>query len=153
MPNNQNFKKIEEIVKNFFEKMEEEIEIEKTDFKENVLSLALKSENPQILIGEKGKTLFSLQHILKKLLMEEIKEAFYLDLDIDGYKEKKIDYLKGLARNLADEAVLTKKEKELFPMTPFERRIIHLEVAERDDVESFSIGQEPERKVVIKPKS
>ena len=153
MPNNQNFKKIEEIVKNFFEKMEEEIEIEKTDFKENVLSLALKSENPQILIGEKGKTLFSLQHILKKLLMEEIKEAFYLDLDIDGYKEKKIDYLKGLARNLADEAVLTKKEKELFPMTPFERRIIHLEIAERDDVESFSIGQEPERKVVIKPKS
>ena len=153
MSNNQNLKKIEEIVKNFFEKMEEEVEIEKTDFKENILSLTLKSENPQILIGEKGKTLFSLQHILKKLLMKEIKDAFYLDLDIDGYKEKKIDYLKGLARNLADEAALTKKEKELFPMTPFERRIIHLEIAERDDVESFSIGQEPERKVVIKPKS
>ena len=78
MSNNQNLKKIEEIVKNFFEKMEEEVEIEKTDFKENILSLTLKSENPQILIGEKGKTLFSLQHILKKLLMKEIKDAFYL---------------------------------------------------------------------------
>jgi spoIIIJ-associated protein len=84
-------------------------------------------------------------------LKREIKADFYIDIDISGYKKKKIEYLKELARSIADEVSLTKKEIILDPMPSFERRIIHLELASRPDVTTESIGKEPKRRVVIKP--
>ena len=152
MPEKLNLKKIQKIIENFFEKMGEKIEVEEIYFKEGVIFVNLKSEESQILIGEKGRTLFCLQHLFKKILIKEIEEFFYLDLDINGYKKKKADYLRSLAKNLADEVALTKKEREFSPMLPYERRIIHLEIAKRKDVSSYSVGEGVERRVVIEPK-
>ena len=59
--------------------------------------------------------------------------------------------MKDLAKELADEVALTKKEKVLSPMPSYERRIIHLEISKREDVKTESIGEEPERRIVIKP--
>jgi spoIIIJ-associated protein len=142
---------LEKIVKEFFQKMTIDGEIKILPPKDETLSIHLKVENPQILIGEKGQTLFEIQHLLKAILKRKINENFYIDLDINDYKKKKIEYLKDLARSVADEVSLTKKEKILSPMPAYERRIIHLEIAGRKDVTSESIGQEPERRVVIKP--
>jgi spoIIIJ-associated protein len=142
---------LEKIVKEFFQKMTIDGEIKILPPKDETLSIHLKVENPQILIGEKGQTLFEIQHLLKAILKRKINENFYIDLDINDYKKKKIEYLKDLARSVADEVSLTKKEKILSPMPAYERRIIHLEIASRKDVTSESIGQEPERRVVIKP--
>jgi spoIIIJ-associated protein len=144
-------KEIKKIVDEFFEKTTFEVEIEFLGQKEKTLTIRLKSDEPQILIGEKGQTLFEIQHLLGAILKRKIKEPFYIDLDINNYKEKKIEYLKELARSVADEVALTKKEKVLSPMPAYERRIIHLELAERKDVTTESVGQEPERKVVIRP--
>ena len=55
------------------------------------------------------------------------------------------------ANSVADEVALTKKEKELAPMPAYERRVIHLELADRKDVTTESIGEEPKRRVVIRP--
>ncbi|MDP2664163.1 MAG: R3H domain-containing nucleic acid-binding protein [bacterium] len=143
--------KIKETVKEFFEKITFEVEIEVLPEKEQTLPIILKTEEPQILIGEGGQTLAEIQHLLKLILKRKITELFYIDLDINDYKKKKKEYLKEMARSLADEVSLTKKEKTLLPMTAYERRIIHLELAEREDVTSESIGQEPGRSVVIKP--
>jgi len=139
--------KIKKITREFFEKTSFEVEIE---FLPVTLSVRIQTEEPQILIGEGGQTLAEIQHLLKVVLRKEIQDSFYIDLDINGYKEKKIDYLKELARNSADEVALSKKEKMLAPMPAYERRIIHLELAERSDVISESIGKEPERSVVIR---
>jgi spoIIIJ-associated protein len=149
--NKENLEKLEKIVKEFFQKMTIDGEIKILPPKDETLSIHLKVENPQILIGEKGQTLFEIQHLLKAILKRKINENFYIDLDINDYKKKKIEYLKDLARSVADEVSLTKKEKILSPMPAYERRIIHLEIASRKDVTSESIGQEPERRVVIKP--
>jgi spoIIIJ-associated protein len=142
--------KIEKRIKEFFSKMgfEVETEISRIDktFKVNV-----KTKDYQELIGEKGKTLLEIQHLLNAIFKKEIGEEFFLDLDIEGYKEKKIKYLKELARSVADEVALTKKERILEPMPAYERRIIHLELASRPDVTTESIGKEPKRRVVIKP--
>jgi len=141
--------KIEKTIKEFFSKMgfEVETEISRIDktFKVNV-----KTKDYQELIGEKGKTLLEIQHLLNAIF-KKIGEEFFLDLDIEGYKEKKIKYLKELARSVADEVALTKKERILEPMPAYERRIIHLELASRPDVTTESIGKEPKRRVVIKP--
>jgi len=143
--------KIKNITKEFFEKTTFEVEIEFLPQKDLTLPIDLKVEEPQILIGEGGQTLTELQHLLKAILKRKIEENFYIDLDINNYKKKKTEYLRELARNIADEVALTKKEKTLSPMPAYERRIIHLELADRSDVTTESIGQEPERKVVIRP--
>lgn len=146
-----NLKEIKKICQEFFKKMgiSEEIEIGKpTDL---TVPIDLKIEEPQILIGERGQTLSEIQHLLKSILKRKIKEQFYIDLDISGYKKKKIEYLKEMARSMADEVALSKKERILPPMPAYERRIIHLELAERKDVTTQSIGQEPERRVAIRP--
>jgi len=142
--------KIKSEIKEFFKKMGCEVEIE-LSIKEKTLLIDLKSEEPQILIGEKGRVLIELQRLLKVVLFRKFKEQFYVDLDINDYKKKKIEYLKEIARKIADEVALTKKERALTPMPPYERRIIHLELADRKNITTQSMGNEPERRVVIKP--
>jgi spoIIIJ-associated protein len=143
--------KIEKEAESFFRKICPEAEIEIGEVKDLTVPLVVKINQPQILIGQNGRTLFLCQQLLAKILKKKIKEEFYIDLDINGYKKKKIDYLKELARLTADEVSLSKKEKVLEPMSSYERRIIHLELKERRDVVTESMGQEPERRIVIKP--
>ncbi len=147
----EDFKKIKKIAEEFFKKTTFEIEVEFLPQKDETVPISLKSEEPQILIGEGGQTLAEIQHLLKAILRRKIQETFYIDLDVNDYKKKKGEYLKEMARAAADEVALTKKEKILSPMPAYERRIIHLEIAGRNDVISESIGQEPERRVVIRP--
>jgi len=146
-----NIKKIKKIIKEFFKKMTFELDIEFLSPKDQTFFVNLKIAEPQILIGEKGQTLSEIQHLLNIILRKQIKEVFYINLDINGYKDKKTRYLKEMARSSADEVALSKKEKWLPSMPAYERRIIHLELAERKDVTTESIGQEPERRVVIRP--
>jgi spoIIIJ-associated protein len=118
----------------------------------DVVSLNIVSDEPQILIGEKGQTLFEIQRLLRMVLNKKIQKIFYLNLDIIEYKKKKIEYLKTLAKDLANEVALTKKEKVLFSMPAYERRIIHAELAESPDVVTESHGNGFDRHIVIKPR-
>ena len=159
-----NLQKIRQVVEEFFRKTTFEVEIESLSQNESTLSIGLKTAEPQILIGEGGQTLFEIQHILRVILrrkiveqdelgLEKQGESFYLDLDINNYKRKKAEYLRELARNAADDVSLTKKERVLSSMSAYERRIIHMELADRSDVTTESSGEEPERKIIIKPRS
>ena len=142
---------IRDIAREFFKKTTFEVELEFLPQKDLTLPIDLKTDSPQILIGEKGQTLVEIQHLLKAILKRKIPKEFYIDLDINGYKEKKIEYLKELAKSMADEVALMKEEKTLPPMPAYERRIIHMELAARTNIVTESIGREPERKVIIKP--
>lgn len=150
--------KIKKITKEFFGKTTIDVEVEVGRPEEDTVPIDIKMEEPQLLIGEGGQTLLELQHLLRIILRKQIPslggegKKFFIDLDIQNYKKKKMDYLKEMARSLADEVSLTKKEKILAPMPAYERRIIHLELAERKDVTTESIGEEPERKIVIRPR-
>mgnify|MGYP001059463314 CR=1 FL=1 len=147
------FEKIKKELDEFFGKLSFATRIELLELENEIIKIKINTEEPQLLIGEKGETLLEIQHLLKLILKKKffIKEQFYIDLDVNDYKKKKINYLKELANNIADEVSLTKREKELPPMSSYERRIIHLELAQRGDVVSESIGKEPERRVVVKP--
>jgi len=142
---------IKELIQNFFKKTSFEVEIEVLLPEDKTISVELRTEDPKILIGQNGQTLAEIQHLLKAILSRKLSEQFYIDLDINDYKKKKIEYLKETARELADEVALTKKEKTLSPMSAYERRIIHLELADREDITTESVGEEPERRVVISP--
>lgn len=150
-------KKIEEITEEFFQKTTIAVLKINADFvagknDESAVDLNIRLDEPQILIGEKGQTLFEIQRLLRMVLNKKLQKVFYLNLDINDYKKKKIEYLKDLAKQLADEVVLTREEKVLFPMPAYERRIIHAELAERPDIATESRGDGFDRHIIIKPK-
>jgi spoIIIJ-associated protein len=145
-------KELEEIVQRFFEKTDFLVEVKDLFIEKETIFLKLKSEQPKILIGKNGRTLNEIQHLLRMISRKKFLENFFLDVDIDDYKEQKIEYLKEVAQETADRVALIKKEKELEPMSAYERRIIHLELSQRPDIATESVGQDPERRIIIKPK-
>jgi spoIIIJ-associated protein len=166
--NKEDLRKIKEIVEDFFSKMTFNIfnlevnpyslEIEdilaedsKKDEKE-LVNIFVKSKDPQILIGEKGQTLFEIQKLLRMIINKKFPNIFHLNLDINDYKKKKTDFLIKIAKESADEVVTSKKEKPMLPMSSYERRIIHSELSKRQDIKTESRGEDPDRYVVILPK-
>jgi len=142
---------IKDIVKEFFNKATIAVEASEEIVEGESFRMNIETELPQLLIGENGQTLSEIQHLLRLILRKKIGPDIYFDLDINSYKKKKISYLEELAKTIADEVVLTKKEKELLPMSAQDRRIVHLSLSQRADVVSESKGQEPNRYVLIKP--
>ena len=145
--------KIKELTKEFFNKTSFDIDLEILKPEEKTIPIKIKTAEPKVLIGQNGQTLAEIQHLLKSLLRRKIQTDFYIDIDINDYKKKKAEYLKTSANELADEVAISGKEKILSPMSSYERRIVHMQLASRKDVLTESIGTEPERKVVIKPYS
>ncbi len=155
---NKTEKKTKQIVEEFFQKTSFEVSVEigevssePEEGRATTVPVSLKTESPQVLIGEGGRTLFCLQLLLNKIIKKQISEKIYLDLDINDYKKKKTDYLKELARSYADDVALTGASKELRAMPPYERRVIHLELQKRSDIKTESAGEEPFRRIIIKP--
>ncbi len=144
-------KKIEKIVKEFFKKTSFDVSVELGEIENETLPVLLKTEEPQVLIGEGGKTLVCFQQLLNKIIKKGLDEKLFIDLDINDYKKKKLDYLREIARNYADEVTLTRSPQELRPMPSYERRIVHLELQKRSDVTTESAGEEPYRRIIIKP--
>lgn len=118
----------------------------------DIVDLDIILKEPQILIGEKGQTLFEIQRLLRAIVIKKIQKIFYLNLDINKYKQSKIEYLKKMSQELADEVSLTKEEKVLHPMPAYERRVIHAELTQRQDVLTESRGEGIDRYIVIKPR-
>jgi spoIIIJ-associated protein len=151
MLNRDDLDKIKKEVENFFKKMTIDIESDSLEQKEETVFIDIRVREPQVLIGEKGQTLLDLQHLLSAMLRKKIESRFFLDLDVNDYKKKKMEYLKELAKSFADEVALSRKEKILPAMPAYERRIIHMELAARGNVTTESVGKEPDRRLVIKP--
>ena len=147
---------IEEAAEEFFKKTTIKPSLVKANkiMEENkdVVNLDVTFEEPQILIGEKGQTLFEIQRLLRAIITKKTQKTFYLNLDINKYKQNKIDYLKKIARETADEVFLTQKERILPPMPSYERRIIHAELTQRPDIITESREEGANRCVVIKPR-
>jgi spoIIIJ-associated protein len=158
MIDSNNIQKTKEIIEEFFQKMTITAQSVDVSFLPadkdlfNVVNISTTFDEPQILIGEKGQTLFEIQRLLKTILNKRLQVLIYLDLDINDYKKKKVEYLKNLAKGLADEVSITKEEKVLFPMSAYERRIVHTELSQRADIITDSQGEGQDRHIVIKPK-
>lgn len=147
----QDVEKMRVLVQEFFQKTTFVVDIDIPVSNDDTLFIMVKTEEPKMLIGQSGQTLAEIQYLLKAILRRHISNPFYINFDINNYKEKKTTCLKETARSLADEVVLTKKEKMLDPMPAYERRIVHLELTEREGILVQSVGEDPERRIVIKP--
>ena len=120
--------------------------------RENNIDIKIFSDNNSILIGKDGKNLESLQNILRQILLSNVESDFRLNLDIENYREKKVNNLERTAKRIAREVSRTKVEAKLDRMNSYERRIIHNALSNNKYVYTESYGEEPNRYVVIKPK-
>lgn len=105
-----------------------------------------------IIIGKRGETLDSLQYIVNLVTNRNADTYIRVILDCNQYRSKREKSLQKLARRLADKAVQTGRDIKLEPMNPYERRIIHTYLQNDENVNTFSQGNEPNRRVIIKRK-
>lgn len=109
----------------------------------------IRGDDLSVLIGRRAETLNALQYILALIVSKEAEHWVQVIVDVEGYRARRERQLRQLARRMAEQAVRTGKRQVLEPMSAAERRIIHLELRDNSEVESESIGEEPNRKVTI----
>lgn len=120
--------------------------------REKNIEIKIFSNQNSLLIGKEGHTLESLQNIIRQILIKEAGHDYRVILDIENYKEKRNNNLERMAKQIAKEVAHTKVEAKLDAMNSYERRIIHNALSQNKYVYTESIGEEPNRCIVIKPK-
>src|SRR3989344_253071 len=143
---------IKTIIESLLEKMNVEGFVEFID-DPDIQKFTIKTNEAYLLIGENGQNLAALNIILKKIVSKKLddKNPLYFILDVNCYQEKKINDIKNIAKTGAYKARFLKEEIFLNPMNAYERRIVHTELAGYPDIKTESVGEENNRKIVIKP--
>lgn len=128
-----------------------EVTIDEYDGDEGELILDITGDNLAILIGRHGKTLDAIQLIVSTITTHKLGFRYPVVVDVEGYKSRQRQKLESIARNAAKKAAQQHRSVKLRPMTPYERRIVH--VALRDDprVDTASEGEGSTRHVVVIP--
>ena len=129
--------------------IEANLEIRK---REKNIEINIFSNNNSILIGKEGKTLDSLQNIIRQIVLKEFGDKYRVMVDVENYKTHRITNIERTARKIAREVARTKVEAKLETMNSYERRIVHNTLSNNKYVYTESIGEEPNRYVVIKLK-
>ena len=120
--------------------------------RENNISITIFSDNNSILIGKNGKNVAALQLLIRQMVNSKLNSPLGIVIDVGNYKEKRAKNIENLAKRLAREAYKTNTEVTMDSMNSYERRIVHEALADDKYVYTESVGEEPNRKVVIKLK-
>ena len=140
---------VEEFLKKFVTKLPgKEFTYNVREENKNIL-VDMDSEDRGYLIGYRGDVLNALQQILNNIANKDTDEKTRVLLNIGGYKEKREKDLQNLADKIAGTVIKTKKSITLEPMTSYERKIIHTKLQENPKVFTHSIGEEPNRRLVV----
>ena len=140
-------------VRQLLSDMSMEAEVEVTEGEGGEVRISITGESAAVLIGHHGETLDSLQYLANLAANKRIggkkEEYTKVSVDVEGYRAKREETLRALARRMAAKVLKYKKSVMLEPMNPYERRIIHSEIQEMEGVSTNSIGSENNRKIVI----
>lgn len=140
----------ENFLKEVCDKMGVEATFEITcSFEDSRININIVGKDMGLLIGKRGQTLDALQYLTSLVVNKESGTYYKVKLDTENYRARRRETLENLARNLSSKVKKTKKSVALEPMNPYERRIIHSALQYDKFVETYSEGEEPNRKVVI----
>lgn len=128
-----------------------EVTIDEYEGDEGELILDITGNDLAVLIGRHGKTLEALQFVISAITVRKIGFRFPVIVDVEGYKNRQRQKLESLARSSANKAASQGRNVKLRPMTPYERRIIHVALRDDSRVETASEGEGPSRHVVVVP--
>lgn len=144
----------EAYLRDIFEKMGvTDLSVRMEPLENRNVMIHLDGESIGTVIGKRGETLDAIQYLVSLAANRSEGEYVRFTINAGNYREKREETLKTLAQRMAKKALKTGRPVALEPMNPYERRIIHAVVTDIDGVFSKSTGEEPNRKVVIKPSS
>lgn len=132
------------------DKMGVSASVEKEE-REEGLYLNISGVDIGILIGKRGQTLDSLQYLVNLVANRKSDQYVRIYLDAEGYRQRRKEALETLAKRLSDKVLRTKREIRLEPMNAHERKIIHTALQDVEGVTTYSIGEEPNRRIVVAP--
>ena len=138
---------IEALIKNM--NLDATVEIDEQD--DEGVSIAINGDHLGILIGRRGDVLESLQYLATLAANIEKKDFYRVTVDVQGYREKRAETLRGVAKRMSEKVLKYKKSFALEPMNAYERRIIHSACQNIEGVTTRSIGEGADRKIVISP--
>lgn len=128
-----------------------EIEVSEFEGDEGELILDLDGEDLSVLIGHHGSTIQSFQQMVSLITSIKLGYKYPVTIDVHGYKSRQKNKLEDLAYKMANKALNQNRKVNLRPMSPYDRRIIHMVLSDEQDVETYSVGEGKDRHVVIKP--
>ncbi|MCI6676500.1 MAG: protein jag [Clostridiales bacterium] len=139
-----------EFLEKVFDKMNMKVAID-MDYneEERSVSINLTGDDMGVLIGKRGQTLDSLQHLVSLVMNKHSEEYIRVKLDTESYRERRKETLENLAKNIAYKVKRTRRPVSLEPMNPYERRIIHAALQDDRYVVTKSEGEDPFRHVVV----
>jgi spoIIIJ-associated protein len=117
-----------------------------------VITLDVSGDDLGILIGRRGQTLSALQYVVRLILAHQTQARVPIVIDVEGYKQRRYEALQALAQRMSEQVKAKGRPFTLEPMLAYERRIIHLALADDPDVTTESVGEGESRKVVIMPR-
>jgi len=118
---------------------------------EEVITVDVATKETGLLIGQKGETIDSIQHLLNISVYRDRPFVKRMIVDSEGYRQRRVEALQGMAHRTARRALREKRSLSLPPMSAAERRVIHLYLKENPHVTTSSEGQEEDRRVVVSP--
>lgn len=128
-----------------------EVTIDEYEGEEGELILDITGEDLAVLIGRHGKTLDALQFLVSAITVRTIGYRYPIVIDVEGYKSRQRKKLESIAHSSANKAAAQHRSVKLRPMTPYERRIVHIALRDDDRVETVSEGEGSARHVVVVP--
>ena len=144
---------IKKYIDNYLKELGKNMNIEiKTNIYEedNVFFVRINSNNNSILIGKEGKTLNSIQYLLRKTISNLIEFNININIDVSNYKKKIEKRFESEIKDIINEVMKTKIETKLDPMNSYKRRIVHSIASNYYNIETMSVGEEPNRYTIIK---
>lgn len=148
--------KIVEITKDLLQRVGFDGEVKLENSNDNFLVVSIESDGDlSMLIGKNGQNLSAFDHMARLLVNKNLAGAegapVNFIVDVNDYRKSRTNYLVDVARNVAKRVIQARRAEALPPMNAYERRLVHTELASFKELQTESIGQEPRRRVVIKP--
>lgn len=140
---------IKEYINTIGSKMNLDIKLEVRE-SDDIFSVTMVSNNNPILIGKDGRTINSMQLLIRQALQNQTGMDIKVNLDASNYKAKKVKKFEFEIKNIVREVQKTKTDAKLDPMNSYQRRIVHALISNFSNVETESVGEEPNRCVLIK---
>ena len=139
---------VEEFLTGLFKRMDIDVDldIKKEDKSINII---LTGKDPGALIGRRGETLDAIQHLSNYVVNRSVSDRVRINLDAENYRQRRNEALENLAARTAGKVIKYRRNMTLDPMNAYERHVIHTALQEHKQVSTFSVGSEPNRRVVV----
>ena len=140
--------RVEDFLKGLFERMGVEAQTEVTEGN-GAIDITLTGKDPGSLIGRRGETLDAIQHLTNYVINRGSSGRIRVNIDAENYRQRRNETLESLAARTAGKVIKYRRNMTLDPMNAYERHVIHTALQDHENITTYSVGSEPNRRIVV----